>query len=294
MDHIGEVDRLEITVLVTDYTGYDMPLWGQFGPSLLLDVRSGDIRQRVLMDTSLSAEPVLHNMAALGIDPTSIDVLFLSHCHDDHTGGLIGVLEAIQKPGLPIVAHPAIFRQNLWFEQSLRILGMTESQQHRIRDTGAIPVLVKEPFELCPGLVSTGEVERTTDFEVSEIGAYNVKDGVLEEDPLLDDMSLVVNVRNKGLVIVTGCGHAGIINIARHAKKITGVDQVEGLMGGFHLIDRTEDQIQKTVEALVGLEPGWVIPGHCTGFEANKMISIALGNAFAQLHAGKHVVVASE
>ena len=255
---------------------------------------AGDIEQRILMDTSLSAEPVLHNMAVLGIDPGSIDAVFLSHCHDDHTGGLPGVIEAIDKPGLPIVAHPELFRPNLWFETSLRILGMTELQQRQIHESGAVPVLVKEPFQLFPGLISTGEIARTTDFEVSEIGAYNVVDGRLEEDPLLDDMSLVVNVKGKGLVIITGCGHAGIINIVRHAQRITGIDRVDGIMGGFHLIDRTPDQIEKTVEALLAVDARWVVSGHCTGFEANKMISSALGERFNLLHSGKHVVVSSQ
>ncbi len=294
MKNIGEVDRLEIIVLIEDYTGYDTTLWAQFGPSFLLDIRSGDIHKRILMDTSLSAKPILHNMDILGIDPSSIDMVFLSHCHDDHTGGLVGMLKAIGKQRIPIIAHPTIFRQNYWFESSLRYLGITENDQREIRDSGAILVLVKEPFELCPGVVSTGEVERVTDFEISAIGAYNVEDGKLVEDQLLDDMSVVVNVKGKGLVIVTGCGHAGVINIIRHSRKITGIDKVEGIIGGFHLIDRSEEQIGKTVEALLKIDSSWVVSGHCTGFEANKRISTALGDKFSLLHAGKKLVVSAD
>ncbi len=289
---IGKVDRVEITTLIEDYAGYETPFLAQHGISILLDAKSGDTRKRVLMDVGQSSGPILHNMSILGIDPASIDVIFLSHCHYDHTKGLTGILQEIKKEELPIVAHPTIFRQNYVLKPYLHHIGITqENSEERIRENGGRLVLVKEPFELLPGVISTGEVERTTDFEVSTVGAYNLEGAKLVKDQMLDDMSLTVNVRGKGLVIVTGCAHAGIINIIRHSMRITRVDGIEGVIGGFHLINASEESIEKTVRALAKIDPGWVLAGHCTGFAANKRMSTALGDKFSLLHAGKTISI---
>lgn len=287
---VGEVDSIEIVTLVEDYAGYETSLLAQHGISILLDVESVGVRKKILMDVSQSSEPILHNMNILGIDPTSLDMIFLSHCHYDHTKGLVGMLQAIQKEGIPIIAHPTIFRPNYVLKPYLRHIGITgENSKERIEENGGCLVLAREPFELLPGVISTGEVERVMDFEEARIGAYNIEDGKLVEDQILDDMSLIVNVRGKGLVIVTGCGHAGIINMIRHSMKITGVSRIEGLIGGFHLIEASEESIEKTVEALSKIDLGWVFSGHCTGFAANKRMSTVLGDKFSLLHAGKRL-----
>lgn len=290
MLEVGEVDSVEIVTLVEDYAGYETSFLAQHGISFLLDAKSGHVHKRVLMDVGQSSGPILHNMDILGIDPASIDMIFLSHCHYDHTRGLVGMLREIRKEGIPVIAHPMIFRPNYLLKPYLQHIGITgENSEERIGETGGCLALVREPFELLPGVISTGEVERVTDFEVPEPGIYNVEGGKLVKDQMLDDMSLIVNVRGKGLVLVTGCGHAGIINIIRHAVKITGVSRIEGLMGGFHLIEAGEEKIEKTVKALSEIDLGWVFSGHCTGFAANKRMSAVLGDKFNLLHAGKRL-----
>ncbi len=196
-----------------------------------------------------------------------------------------------------MVAHPTIFRPNYVLKPCLHHAGITgENSAERIRENGGCLVLVREPFELLPGVISTGEVERVTDFEVQKVGLYSVEGGKLLKDQILDDMSLIVNVSGgKGLVIVTGCGHAGIINIIRHARAITGVNKIEGLIGGLHLIEvGWEERIEKTVEALSEIDPNWVVAGHCTGFAALKRISMVLGDKFSLLHAGKRVSLGAD
>lgn len=287
---LREVDKLELVTLVEDYAGYETSFLAQHGISILLDVESAGVRKKILMDAGQSSTPILHNMTILGIDPTSVDMIFLSHCHYDHTKGLVGMLQAIQREDIPIIAHPTLFRPNFLTEPYLRPIGITEeNSRKRIEDNGGCLVLVREPFELLPGVMSTGEVERVTDFEEARIGAYNIEDGRLVEDQILDDMSLIVNVKGKGLVIVTGCGHAGIVNIVRHSIGITGIDSIEGLIGGFHLIEASDERIEKSAEALAEFDPGWVCPGHCTGFAANKRISTVLGEKFKLLHTGKRI-----
>jgi 7,8-dihydropterin-6-yl-methyl-4-(beta-D-ribofuranosyl)aminobenzene 5'-phosphate synthase len=297
MLQVGEVNNIEITTLVEDYAGYDTSFLAQHGISFLLDAKSGDIHKRVLMDVGQSCEPILHNMDILGIDPTTIDMIFLSHCHYDHTKGLIGILREINREGVPIIAHPTIFRPNYILKPYLKPIGITgENSEKIIKENGGCLVLVREPFELLPGVISTGEVERVTDFEaeaprVGMYNMYNVEGGELVKDQILDDMSIIVNVKGKGLVILTGCAHAGLINIIRHSMKITGMNRIEGVAGGFHMMEVSEERIKRTVEALSEMCPGWIFSGHCTGFAANKVMSTVLGDQFNLLHAGVRISV---
>jgi 7,8-dihydropterin-6-yl-methyl-4-(beta-D-ribofuranosyl)aminobenzene 5'-phosphate synthase len=291
---VGQVDSLQIAVLVDDYAGYETHFLAQHGISILLEAKSGEIDKRILMDVGQSSVPILHNMSILDIDPASIDMVFLSHCHYDHTKGLVEMLQSIRKEGLPIVAHPTIFRPNFILKPHLRHIGFAEeNSEDKVKQSGACLVLIKEPFELLPGVVSSGEVERTTDFEVSSLDAYNIANGKLQQDQMLDDMSLIMNIRNKGLVIVTGCAHAGIVNIIRHSMKLTGVRRIEGVIGGLHLIDAGAERIEKTAQALDEIGPGWVLAGHCTGFAASKRISTTLGDRFGLLHAGMMISIHS-
>jgi 7,8-dihydropterin-6-yl-methyl-4-(beta-D-ribofuranosyl)aminobenzene 5'-phosphate synthase len=141
----------------------------------------------------------------------------------------------------------------------------------------------RQPSLLLGGAVLiTGEVDRTTDFETGMPYHEAYADGRWEPDPLiLDDQALVVHLRGRGLLVLTGCGHAGVVNIARHAMRLTGVARVEALLGGFHLTGAGfEPIIPATVEALVDLAPGLLVPAHCTGWKAQHRLAAALPEAF--------------
>lgn len=290
METMGKADSLRVTVLIEDHAGYNTPFLAQHGISLLVDVQTDNGESRILVDAGQSPEPILDNMSILQVDPTTIDIIFLSHCHDDHTGGLVGILQAIDRPGVPVVAHPSIFRRSYLLKPRLRHIGMPSVDAHaEVVKSGGAPVLLSKPARLCPGVLSTGEVERTTDFESPTLEAYNLQAGALVPDPLLDDLSLVVDVRDVGLVIVTGCSHAGIVNIVRHAKSITGIDTVGGIVGGLHLVDAHENRIQKTVRELSNEPTLRVCAGHCTGFSASAALQDAFGARFSLIHAGEQI-----
>ena len=269
--------------MVVDDAGYDTTFLGQFGLSLLAEVRSGDREMRVLVDTGLSPGPLLNNMGILGIDPESIDSIFLTHCHYDHTGGLGGLLERTRE-GVPIVAHPSVFRRCYVKKPRLRFIGIPErSGRDVIEARGGRLVLRSGAYEFMPGVVTTGEVERRTSYEPLE-NVFNDVDGELVQDPEVDDMSLVVNVKNRGLVILAGCSHAGIVNIMRQARRMTGIERIDAVIGGFHLRVAGDEQLSKTVEELSKAES--VSAGHCTGFEALKAISDRMGDRFSLLQCG--------
>ena len=270
--------------LVVDDAGYDTTFWAQFGLSMLVEATSNETTKRILVDTGLSAEPLLHNMQILGIDPKSIDFIFLSHCHYDHTGGLVSFLEKTNK-GFTVIAHPSILRPCYTLKPSLRYIGIVDRNcREIIEKNGGNLFLTRDPIELMPGVLSTGEVERKTSFEPRE-NTFILEDGHLVPDPEADDMSLIVNVKGSGLVILTGCGHAGIVNIMRQSKKITGIKNIISVIGGLHLRIASEERLNKTVEELAVVPS--ICVGHCTGFKAMKAISERLGDDFSLLQCGK-------
>ncbi len=284
-----EVEYIRITTLMDDYAGYETSFYAQHGISLLIDIYSNQVYKRILLDVSQEGKPILHNMDIMGIKPESIDAIFLTHCHYDHTKGLVEMLKAIGKE-IPVIGHPGIFRDNYVLDPFLKNIGITEENGIKaIKEAGGQLFLTKDTFEIMPGVFSTGEVENSTNFETRGISAYNLEDGHLKADNMIDDLSLVVNVKDKGLVIITGCSHAGIINIIKHARKITGIEKIAAVIGGVHLIEAADERIEKTVDALDRMDIDLVVPGHCTGLKASAEIAKRLGNRFSQLHVGKTI-----
>ena len=269
---------MRVTVLVEDYSGYESPFLAQHAVSFLIE-KGG---RRILFDTGQSAEPVLHNMGLLGIEPGSIDYVFLSHCHYDHTGGLLGILKAIGKR-IPVIAHPEIFRKHFVTKPYLRSVGMP-FRREEIEELAEL-YLTPDSIEITEGLYSTGEIRKREDFERANIGVYTVKDGRIVGDELLDDMSPVAKT-SEVLVVVSGCSHAGIVSIVKHAIRITGEERVRAVIGGFHLIDASEERIKRTVEEFQKLGVEEVYTGHCTGLRAEAAFLQAYGRRFHKLHSG--------
>jgi len=281
------LSNLKITVLAEDSVQYESPLLGQHGISFLLEAKSQDECRRILVDVGQNASALLHNMRLLGIQPSAIDALFLTHCHYDHTQGTVEVLKAVGKKGFPVVAHPDTFRPHFVKDPYLRHVGvMPEDSRTKIEEAGGFLFLTTDPFPFVPGITTTGEVRRQTDFEEVGIALFTLVDGRLVQDGMMDDISLVAQVQDKGLVIVTGCSHAGIVNIVKHSVEQTGENRIAAILGGFHLLAASKERIGRTAEALSQFDIELISAGHCTGFKAQAALYQIFKDRFKPLQTG--------
>jgi 7,8-dihydropterin-6-yl-methyl-4-(beta-D-ribofuranosyl)aminobenzene 5'-phosphate synthase len=281
------LDRLKITVLAEDSVGYESPLLGQHGISLLLEAWKGTVKKNVLVDVGQHSHALLFNMKQLEIDPGCLDVICLTHCHYDHTRGVVDLLKAAGKRDLPVVAHPDTFRVHFITAPYLRHVGVTSGDsQALIEEAGGVLFLCRDPLELMPGLTTSGEVKRETDFERVGIPLRTLVDGRIKEDHLPDDVSVAAKLVGGGCVVVTGCSHAGIVNITRRCGELTGSNRFECVVGGFHLVEAEEARVAKTVEALASMDVRRVAAGHCTGFRAQGALYLKFKDRFTPLTTG--------
>jgi 7,8-dihydropterin-6-yl-methyl-4-(beta-D-ribofuranosyl)aminobenzene 5'-phosphate synthase len=296
MEKIGQVDRLEITCLIENSPRYDSYLMGCFGLSLWLKVWSGSRRWTLLFDVGPVAEALIHNARLLRLDLATVDMIVLSHNHFDHTGALAGILPQIGHE-VPIFCHPDIFRDSFVLKPEFMNYALVgENRKERLEDLGGYFVATRSPVEPLPGFLLSGEVPRCTPFEdTGGISCFTTNaQGDLVPDPLLDDCSAFINVKNRGLVVLSGCSHAGPINILKHALKITGVREIDGVLAGFHLLEAPEERVRLTLEALEKLKPGWIAPLHCTGLLPTARMADAFGERFREVHAGDVLTISGE
>jgi 7,8-dihydropterin-6-yl-methyl-4-(beta-D-ribofuranosyl)aminobenzene 5'-phosphate synthase len=266
----------------------DAPL-AEHGFSALITIRKNDSERRVLFDAGLTPDGLAENMRRLSVSPKGIEAIVLSHGHFDHTTGLDGLVRALGRANLPVIIHP-----EFWSRRRITIPGrepfeLPSTSRSALRGAGFEIVEERQPSFLLDGsLLVTGEVDRSTEFEKGFPVHQAFRDEEWQPDPLiLDDQAAVLNVRDKGLVVLTGCGHAGIVNIVRYARKLTGVEQVYAVIGGFHLNGPLfEPIIPATCQALTELGPEVIVPAHCTGWRAVHALAASFPEAFIQNSVG--------
>jgi 7,8-dihydropterin-6-yl-methyl-4-(beta-D-ribofuranosyl)aminobenzene 5'-phosphate synthase len=259
-------------------------LLAEHGFASLVTVRRGDRTSTVLFDTGLSPTGMTENATRLDVDWSAVQAVVLSHGHFDHAGGFAGLAGATTS--LPMTVHPGIWAQRRLAPPGVEPTMFPTLSRRALAFEGFEVIERRQPSLLLDGSVLiTGEVDRVTDFERGMPPVHQaLVDGTWQHDPLvIDDQALVVHVRGKGLVVLTGCGHAGAVNIVRHAMRLTGVDRLLALVGGLHLGGPAfEPVIPPTIAALQELAPDLVAPGHCTGWKAQHALAAALPHAWVQ------------
>jgi 7,8-dihydropterin-6-yl-methyl-4-(beta-D-ribofuranosyl)aminobenzene 5'-phosphate synthase len=277
----GTAQRLATNVLDTGET-YDIPL-AEHGFSMLVTVTRAGHDHQLLFDAGMTPNGLRANMHRLGLSPFDIELVVLSHGHSDHVTGLDGFIRAVGPSNLPLVVHPGAFSKRRIAIPGLLELELPSPTRNALHEAGLEVVERRQPSLLFDdSVLITGEVDRTTDFEHGMPFHEALSDGAWAPDPfILDDQALIVHVAGHGLVVLTGCGHAGIVNIVRYARRLTGIDTVAAVVGGFHLGGPAfEPIIKPTVEALAQIGAEAIVPAHCTGWRAAHALAEAMPHAY--------------
>ncbi len=312
----GENEQLSITILVdnkadlivesTDTIKYfrDEPLLAEHGFSALL--RLGDDYLNILWDAGVSNVALIENLRRMKIAPSLIDKIALSHGHGDHYAALTGVLSQMdlqpegkewQEPvtasevenwleerRIPLVAHPAAFRERWGVnDDGTKVGPFMPPPKGEWEAAGAKIILSEDPYQLGPGCWTTGYVPRRS-FEKSgrpERLFYRQGDTFLPDD-LEEDQAIVINVKEKGLVVLSGCAHSGIVNTVNYAREISGIDKVWAIIGGFHLARSDSEEIKRTIDNIRDVRPELIVPCHCTGFQAICQFATQMPDVFKE------------
>ncbi len=269
-------------------------LRAEHGVSMLITTQASGNRDSFLFDTGVTVDGVLHNMDVLGIKGNELHAVVLSHGHTDHTRGLMGFIKRYGRPRVPIVLHPDAYlkRKNIQpdghesehFPPSRKDL---ESEDVQIIEERGPTMLIGDHA------LVTGQIPRATPYEKGSPNQVAFIDSMWQPDPWIhDDQAIVINVKDKGLVVLTGCGHAGVINTLNCARELTGVSQIHAVIGGFHLTGPLfEPVIAPTLKALNDFNPEVIVPQHCTGWKATHLIARQFPRAFIPNSVGTTMII---
>lgn len=307
---LKEIDKLEIFVLMDNISdpftkSHDGMRWNEFqyqfdvrqqlemsganmcracnGLSLLIKIHAENKVYNLLFDTGPDDGLVVDNAKKLGLDLTTIDAIMLSHGHFDHFGGTLSLLDAVGKKDINVYVHPELFVPRAFNRKSLIKVGNNLTRENVIKHGGQIiedtnPTLLFDNFALI-----TGEVPRNTSYETGTPSECRLINNEWVNSPeVIDERCLILNLKNKGICVFTGCGHTGVVNAVQHAQQLSNISKVHLVMGGFHLAGPSfHNRILPTVKDLKTINPDYIVTGHCTGRQAQSELS--------KMFADKHI-----
>ena len=269
----AKTSEYEITILATNIANFGGV--GEWSFSALLESNN----ESILFDTGYDKNTVLHNANLLKKDLSKVEKVILSHFHGDHTGGLINLRKTFMNKNpdafSEVYVAEGFFEQRYDSEGNLRgFIGGFDEVQNFINETKKIGIsfnVIKEPLEIAKNLVLSGPVERIFEDVVVSPGFYIKENDKLVDDMLKDDQSLGIKT-DKGWYMMSGCGHAGMMNTAHKFQTIEDRD-IFGAIGGFHLFRSSDDVISKTANSLKDFGLKQLVGGHCTGIHAAREIA---------------------
>jgi 7,8-dihydropterin-6-yl-methyl-4-(beta-D-ribofuranosyl)aminobenzene 5'-phosphate synthase len=277
-----------------DENWFKHPLVAEHGFSVHIKLEVNGTEHMLLFDSGLNPLAANHNAEVLGLDLSYCELVISSHGHIDHAGGLVNIRKKMsEKQKIPLILHEDAFRNRLVKLQDGRTINLPAPNRSDLTRAG-YNLVEKQSQSLWieDSILVTGEIPRTNNFEKGFPNHYSEVDGKMENDPLIkDDQAIILNIKDKGLVVITGCAHAGIINILRYAKELSGEDRIYAVIGGMHLTGGVyEPLIPRTIDELEALNPRFLIPCHCSGLKAVTEIAKNMPNAFIQNSVGTNYI----
>lgn len=265
--------HVRITILCENSVGPISGTLGEHGFAALVEPAGGE---PLLFDTGQGGT-LLHNAGRMNRDLHSVASVAISHGHYDHSGGLLPLLNTCGPK--QVLAHPGIFTPRFRIKDNGESIAIgIPHERHELESAGASFSLAAEFRQIAPGISLTGEIPRVTPFEIGDAGLFLDRDGI-EADQTSDDQSLVIET-GKGLVVLLGCCHAGLVNTLRHIAGITGRSDIHAIIGGMHLGFCSQDQVDRTLAALRSMGVRKLAAGHCTGFHAAARMLLEQPGAF--------------
>jgi 7,8-dihydropterin-6-yl-methyl-4-(beta-D-ribofuranosyl)aminobenzene 5'-phosphate synthase len=302
---VTEVDKVTVWVLTDNYydalrpdtkitkryrVGPGKSIHAEHGLSFYVEAVVSGRASACMFDYGLDPVGVMNNIALLGLDPGKANAFALSHGHFDHWMGVVSILQQNQSRiarGTPFYVGEEAFARRYELRP-----GRTEPddlgqlRKEDIEALGPKVLEVKTAVQIIPGAYIIGHIERITAYEKAPPSLLIKRGEKPEPDDFRGEQAIFFNVKGKGLVVLSGCAHAGIVNTVKHAQKVSATEKIHAVMGGFHLINAKPEVIQNTVSDIKAMKPDHIVPAHCTGFEAIVAFGKDMPNEFTLNTAG--------
>ncbi|MDU4961848.1 MAG: MBL fold metallo-hydrolase [Sporomusaceae bacterium] len=271
--------KVRVTVLAENSVFSNLGAIAEHGWSVFLETDNGNF----LFDTGQGLA-LPNNARVFRKDLASLDAIMLSHHHSDHTGGLLAALQQTAKKPLPVYAHAGLFNCSYISRGGGKYIGVP-FRREALESAGAEFRFNTACTEIAPQLYLSGEIPRRTPYETGDADLCLKTATGLVKDPVTDDQSVIITT-DKGLFVILGCAHAGIINILMHARQVTGVEHIHTVIGGTHLWPVSSEQQEQSLQALAAMDIERIGVSHCTGFAMSMRLAQLFGDRFFPCNVG--------
>ena len=303
---VPDIDALEVVSLVDNtydcfqpdegcatrhslahHDGFDsIRIIAEMGLAFLVRYSVGGVSHEILFDFGLTEEALTNNLTRLGLTLDRVEALVLSHAHEDHYAGLEWAVRQTRKNNVPVYVGGADAFLERRFETPKRSWSMGRLAREKLEAAGATIVVADQPMVIAGGALLSGTIPQRTPFEQVPPFLKMLQDGKVVQDPMTHELALGFRVKGRGLVVITSCAHAGVINSTEALKQASGEAHVHAVLGGMHLTSAPPAQVEATVKALALIAPDYLAPMHCTGDRAMRLLAAALPKAYVHPSAG--------